>query len=412
MFVLIKRISCLFYSKTGLSQLAHNIMAVRKINNSWRIDIRHNHVRYRRKSPENSKLGAQAYEAVLRHKLTRGETLAFDKPDEKQKKQEQKFKDFAWTWVEVYTQSEKNKHSEKIRKKYALRTHLVPFFGETQIDKISTYQVVQYKAKKTGEGLSAKTVNNHLTVLSTCLRSAQEWHDLKNLPKMKPLKEDKPGTDFLSQGDSEKLVANSTGMWQDVIFTVLKTGLRRGELKALKWSNINWDTRILTVSHSWCVYKKGLTTPKGRRERHIPLTDELYKRLLQRRKEAGFVFRSEKTQSFSNKMLAREIDKACKKAGIKRVTCHDLRHTFASHLAMAGATLKAIQELLGHVKIETTLRYTHLMPSFLRETVDLLEPVKGISQYFGHYMGTTEKLPLNIPSQQSTAYSKNPYVQT
>lgn len=229
---------------------------------------------------------------------------------------------------------------------------------------------------------------------------------------MKPLKEDKPGTDFLSQGDSEKLVANSTGMWQDVIFTVLKTGLRRGELKALKWSNINWDNRILTVSHSWCVYKNGLTTPKGRRERHIPLTDELYKRLLQRRKEAGFVFRSEKTQSFSNKMLAREIDKACKKAGIKRVTCHDLRHTFASHLAMAGATLKAIQELLGHVKIETTLRYTHLMPSFLRETVDLLEPVKGISQYFGHYMGTTEKLPLNIPSQQSTAYSKNPYVQT
>jgi len=376
--------------------LAHITMTVRKIKNSWCVDIRHHNVRYRKKSPENSKLGAQAYEAQLRQKLgIGGEALAFAEPDKKQKEQGQTFKEFSWKWFETYVRNN-NKPSEINNKKGILRNHLVPFFGKTQMDKLSTLQVEKYKSKKIGEGYAKKSINCHLQVLSSCLHTAQDWLDLNKLPKMKKLKEPPAEAIFLSHEECNILLANSSGVQREIIFTALKTGLRLGELKALQWDDINWNNETLTVRHSWCEHIKGLSTPKSNRERHIPLTDELCKMLLQRRQASGFVFASKKSQRLNRKMLNRELHNICKKAGItKRVTCHTLRHTFASLLAMAGAPLKAVQELLGHSNIQTTMRYAHLSPSALKDAVSLLEPVKKTPVYSGHYRGTAEKYPTN-----------------
>lgn len=365
-------------------------MTVRKIKNSWWVDFRHDYIRYRKKSPENSKSGAEAYEAVLRQKLAKGENLISPQDEKIIKDRDQKFKEFAWNWFEIYVKNN-NKNSEIQGKKYTLGSHLIPFFGNIHLNKISTLQVEQYKSRKAIEGLSKKTINNHLTVLSTCLNTARDWLGLDKLPKIKKLKVPPPITCFLSQKESEKLIANSAGMWQDVIFAVLNTGLRRGELKALQWSDIDWNNRMLTVRHSWCERKKGIDTTKGNRERYIPLTDGLYNRLHKRRLVTEFVFRDETTQAFCVHRLNQEIRKACKKAGIKIVTCHTLRHTFASHLAMAGASLKAIQELLGHVNIQTTMRYAHLSSSTLRDAVSLLEPSKMTTQVFGQPAGNQEK---------------------
>lgn len=382
-------------------------MAVRNIRNSWRVDFCHNYIRYRRRSPDNSKAGAQAYEAVLRQKLARGESIAIVKPDKHKKEREQKFKEFTRKWFEIYVQNN-NKHSEISRKKYTLQKHLVPFFGGTRIDKITTLQVEQYKSRKIGEGLAKKTINNHLTVLGSCLNTARDWLELTKMPKMKKLKAPPPETVFLSHEECGRLLANTSGVWQDIILTALKTGLRLGELNALKWSDINWDNKTLTVRHSWCEYKKGLVTPKSNRERHIPLTDELYERLLKRRRAAGFIFVDERNQRFNSKTLNQKIISTCKRADIKEITCHTFRHTFASHLAMAGASLKAIQELLGHSNIQTTMRYAHLTSSSLKETVSLLEPNKGMPRYFRHYVVTTEEEPSNISSYENNAYAGKP----
>ena len=73
-------------------------------------------------------------------------------------------------------------------------------------------------------------------------------------------------------------------------------------------------------------------------------------------------------------MLKDAVPKACARAKLaKRITTHGLRHTFASHLVMRGASLKAVQELLGHESIEMTLRYSHLTPDVKREAVQLLD---------------------------------------
>ncbi|HLL22876.1 MAG TPA: tyrosine-type recombinase/integrase [Kofleriaceae bacterium] len=69
--------------------------------------------------------------------------------------------------------------------------------------------------------------------------------------------------------------------------------------------------------------------------------------------------------------------RACKRAGLRRIGWHVLRHTFASHLAMRGAPLKAIQELLGHATITMTMRYAHLAPEIARDTVRLLDGLAG-----------------------------------
>ena len=294
-------------------------MAVRRIKNTWYVDITHNYIRYRRKCPDDSRAGAQAYESVLRQKLARGESLGVGKPDKNEKERKQKFKNFAWKWFEVYVKNN-NKHSEICRKKYTLQRHLVPFFGETQIDTISTLQVEQYKSSKIATELANKTINNHLTVLSSCLRTAQDWLELKTIPKIKVLKTPPPETVFLSQEECRRLLANSSGVWREIIVTALKTGLRLGELIALSWSDINWNNKTLTVRHSWCDKKHGINTPKSNRERHIPLTDELYERLLQQRQAIGFVFVDEKNQRFDGKMVNREINNDCKRASIKETT--------------------------------------------------------------------------------------------
>lgn len=359
-------------------------MTVRKVRNTWWVDFRHNNTRHRKKSPENSKAGAEAYEALLRQKLARGEPLTPTKPDKKQKEREQTFKEFAWKWFDIYVRNN-NKLSEINNKKCTLKNHLVPFFGKTKIDRITTLQTEQYKSRKVKEGFANKSINCQLEILSSCLHTAQDWLEFDKIPKIKKLKEPPIKTVFLSHKECAVLLANSSGLCHEIVFMALKTGLRQGELKALQWSDINWHNKTLTVRHSWCEHKKGLSTPKSNKERTIPLTDELYKRLLQRKQAVGFVFGDSKRPRFDRKKVNQAIRNICKENGLKEITCHILRHTFASHLAMASAPLKAIQELLGHSNIQTTMRYAHISSSTLREAVGLLEPVKGIPIPFGHY---------------------------
>jgi hypothetical protein len=108
------------------------------------------------------------------------------------------------------------------------------------------------------------------------------------------------------------------------------------------------------------------------------------------------VFATEGGTYFGDDRLNRKIAKACKEAGIKRVTCHILRHSYASHLAMAGAPLVAIQALLGHSDIQTTMRYAHLSKSALIDAVALLEP-KSTIESFGQPVGNPQDFKLENP---------------
>jgi integrase len=123
-------------------------------------------------------------------------------------------------------------------------------------------------------------------------------------------------------------------------------------------------------------------TPKNGRSREVPLSDQALAALKSHRHLRGeLVFCGETGRLLNRGECKWPLWRACQKAGLRRVGWHALRHTFASHLAMRGVPLKAVQELLGHSTMDMTMRYAHLSPDVRRDSVRLLD---GQGTYAAH----------------------------
>jgi integrase len=328
-------------------------------------------MRYRKKSPENSRTGALAYEAMLKHKLARGEQIDHGTSTGEQN---QTFETFAKRWFEEYVTTN-NKCSETRIKEYTLKSSLVPFFERIPVKDIKTHHIEQFKSKKMKAGLANKTIKNHLTVLNKCLVCAYDWLGITAKPPViKWPKCPPPETDYLSADECELLLSHSTGTVREMILMALRTGMRQGELKGLQWSSIDWENRVVLIKHSLCDRAKDIGSPKSNRIRSIPLDSDLYEVLFRRRMSTGYVFTNNKGRILNHSWLTYYLDKVCDRAGLRRITWHVLRHTFASHLAMKGVPLNTVRTLLGHSTIIMTMRYAHVAPSTLRSAIDLLNP--------------------------------------
>jgi len=146
----------------------------------------------------------------------------------------------------------------------------------------------------------------------------------------------------------------------------LLTGMRRGELLGLKWQQIR----------NGFIY---LTETKSGKAWQIPVNDrlaEVFKEVRQGNQlKSPYVFCGPEGKRFLE--VKRSFTSACRKARIESFRFHDLRHTFASQLVMRGASLRAVQELLGHSDLKITMRYAHLSQEHLRDSVNLLNGLTG-----------------------------------
>jgi integrase len=187
--------------------------------------------------------------------------------------------------------------------------------------------------------------------------------DKNPLAKVKPPKVVKT-FHFFSKEEISKLVKAAKEPLKTGIIILINTGLRRGELFNLRWRDVDLKTKKLRV---WPY--EGFT-PKGKRPRSVPLNDEALKvlRILKKENnESEYVFRP-----YGNlHTLRRQFTNQAKELGLKG-TLHDLRHTFASHLAMEGVPIPVIKDLLGHSEISTTMIYAHLSPNHNRMAVEKL----------------------------------------
>lgn len=277
---------------------------------------------------------------------------------------------FAARWLDTYAVTN-NKPSEVESKRSILLHHIAPAFGDRALDAITTRCVEEYKAAKLKSGLSAKTINNHLTVLRRMLATAHEWGELAAVPRVKWLRAPKPEPRHLSFDEAEALIA-SAGEWRTLITVALRTGLRLGELRALRWSDVDLARSRLVVRRA--VARKVIGTPKSGKPREVDLCDEAREALKSHRHLRGeLVFCDERGGLLSKESLKWPLWSACKRAGLERIGWHVLRHTFASHLVQRGASMRATQELLGHADLKMTLRYAHLSPESRREAVRLLD---------------------------------------
>ena len=361
-------------------------MAVRMIKKSWWVDFRVEYIRYRKKSPENTRAGALAYEAVLRGKLSRGESI--EREEEKAQSQETTFEQFAQRWFDEYVMSN-GKPSTQYSRKVILFPSLVPFFGKMHVSKITVSDIERYKSHlQNKRALANRTINEHLLVFSQCVSTAYEWLEIEGVPpKIAWLKCPPPKTDYLSFDESELLLSQADGTTREIILTGLKTGMRLGELIGFQWASIDWHNKLIIVQYSWSHYAKALGSPKSNRVRHVGMTTDLYEMFLKRKKSTGFVFVDSDGEHFNQHRLGRSLAAVCKKAGLRHIGWHTLRHTFASHLMMRGAPMPAVQQLMGHSTIDMTMRYTHLAPSTMRTAIDLLNPSWALSEGFGQPVG-------------------------
>lgn len=368
---------------------ANNIMTVRKIKNSWWVDFRADYIRYRKRSPDNTKAGAEAYEATLRQKLARGEPVNNAAP---LPEQELLFKNFAWKWFEEYS-IPNNKPSEQRNKRNVLRGSLIPFFGNIRVDRVTTRDIAQFKAKELAKGLKSKSVNNKLATLGKLLRTAYEWHNFKQAPPtVELLKCPPPKTEYLSREECVLLLSNSDGLTHDMILLALRTGMRLGEIMGLQWTDVDWQSQTIHVCHSWDDRAKKLGSPKSNRSRLVPMDADVYALLYRRKKDTGFVFLNEEVTNevFHSRYLSRRLEEACKRAGLRHIGWHALRHTFASHLTNGRVPLNVVKALLGHSNVSTTMRYVHHSTDDLRQAITILSPKTAFSADFGQPAGNTQ----------------------
>jgi len=351
------------------------------VQDTWIVDVKYKHAdgsvqAVRQTSPIQTRRGAEQHERQLRESLQ-------NRTYGKEVTEVPTLSNFKERFL-IYSDNN-NKPSAVLAKRLALKNHIEPVFGNTRLDKIFAPEVEAYKARKLREKLSAKTVNNHLAVLRKLLNLAVEWGELSHAPRIRQLRVPLKDFQFLTCDESERFLEAADSSWRTMLTVALKTGVRLGELLALKWEDVDLRTGKIVVRRT--LWQKQEGTPKGGRSREIPLS-EVAKACLQRQRhlKGPYVFCKSDGSRFSHSEVKGVVPLTCQRAGLaKRLTWHHLRHSFASHLVMRGVPLKSVQELMGHASIEMTMRYAHLSPHVNRSAVDLLDlPVQDRRTYGGH----------------------------
>ncbi|MCX4239752.1 tyrosine-type recombinase/integrase [Paraliomyxa miuraensis] len=362
-------------------------MTIRRIpSGSWMIDINirkpdGSWIRVRKVSPVQTKRGAAQYEREVRAAV-----LSRSGAKEEKRKPVRTFASFAGFFIDTYATTN-NRPSTVREKRRALGRGLLDELGRLRLDQISARHVEGFKARRKKDGVAPKTINEELAILSKILGYAEEIGELTTQPpKIRRLKAQKPAFDFLDFKEGNRLLqaaARAPQPWCAMIPTAMLTGLRLGELRALRWDDVDLVAARLHVRQA-ADDVNVLHPPKSGQSRVVDLPRKAVELLgaHQQHARGELVFSREDGSMLQrweceSKTKAAKHDhalaKACRAAGLRRIGWHALRHTYASHLVMSGAGLLEVKELLGHASLEMTMRYAHLSPGARRRAVELLD---------------------------------------
>lgn len=272
--------------------------------------------------------------------------------------------------------------------------HLVPMLGAKKLDAITSEDVQRLKHRL--QDRSPKTVNNVLTVLNVLLKKAVEWDVIDRMPcTLRLLATPKSEAQFHDFGAYKQLVRAAEHLDRRTHLLVLlggDAGLRCGEMMALEWTDVDLNKGKLCVARS--EWKGQVTATKGGRIRHVPMTAALAAAMQKYRHLRGKrVLCQDDGAPLTQKIVQAHMARAARKANVKPGV-HILRHTFCSHLAMHGASTRAIPELAGHQDLSTTQRYMHLSPAAIEGAIRLLDqptPVWGRGEIVETEGGHTAK---------------------
>jgi integrase len=257
------------------------------------------------------------------------------------------------------------------------------FFGNRPLVSVTAELIGEYvQERRSRDHVKPRTTNRDLQLLKLMFNrviDAKRWAKVLENPVcyVKLASETDQRVRYLDQEEIRSLIDACDEHIRPIVLTALRTGMRRGELFNLRWSDVNLKKRFLFIRQS-----------KNGEGRHVPISDDLARVMisLKSRAKRGHVFPSylprrgsrasgDATQPFVD--IKNSFRQALKAAGIRDFRFHHLRHTFASHLVMQGVDLNTVRELLGHKGLQMTLRYAHLSPAHNLGAIQLIDKALG-----------------------------------
>jgi integrase len=271
-----------------------------------------------------------------------------------------------------------------------------PHFLDKQLDAITAYVIERWRSEKSKAKMKPATINSYVNPLKGAMSRAVEWGIIEShdLHKVKALKVDNSRIRFLDKKEEPALRTtlkirdkrikdereNGNKFRQQrsypllpelrdyhfadhlepLVLLAMNTGMRKGELLNLRWENVDLINNVVTIKAE---------NAKSGKARHIPLNNESKQTFAgwqKDTKEQGFIFEGEPNKAITD--VKKAWANLLVEAKVTEFNFHDLRHLFASKLVMAGVDLNTVKELLGHAKLDMTIRYAHLAP----EQVDTL----------------------------------------
>ncbi|HEY4897589.1 MAG TPA: tyrosine-type recombinase/integrase [Solirubrobacteraceae bacterium] len=260
----------------------------------------------------------------------------------------------------------------------SLRTHVLPRLGHEKVSAVSRTAIQDMVDEMVAAECAASTTRNAVLPLRAIYRRAVARAEVMvnptlglALPAVRTRRER-----VARPEEAAALIASVPARDRALWATALYAGLRRGELMALRWEDVDFDAGLIRVERGWD-QAAGPIEPKSRAgRRRVPMAQPLRAHLAAHRLAQGaageLVFARQGGQPFGQAVVNR-AKRAWREAGTEGIGLHECRHTYAAFMIAAGVNAKALSSYMGHSSIVVTLdRYGHLMPGNEQEAADLL----------------------------------------
>ncbi|MHB1660585.1 MAG: tyrosine-type recombinase/integrase [bacterium] len=338
---------------------------IRKRGNIWYYDMMIDGVRYKGTTKTTEKNLAEKIASTIKSDILRQK---HDLPTKVNYNSDRIFQEIWEEYLKTIIVDKKT-----LDRKIIASSHFLPVFQNKDIKIITISDVKAYQLqrkleiigleKNTGKReseISFRSVNIETGAISNffnyCIeKNYIEKNHVSGIKKLNELSRIKT----LSDMDIAKLIAGATNkLTRDLITFLIYSGCRKGETLNLKWEDVDLQNDII-----------GIKGTKIKYDRHVPISTALKPILrgIERKQDTLYVFNRNGAKLGD---FRRSFHTACRNAGLKGITIHDLRHVFASKMVMGGTSLYIVGELLGHRTTQMTKRYSHLVPETLKKAVD------------------------------------------
>ena len=355
-------------------------MAIRKRGKTWQIDYIDITGKRVRKSGFRTKIEAEHSLSLAKINRNKGITNIINR--------EITIKTASEYFLSKYAKLQCAKHTFDEYERIVLKS-IIPFFYNMKVADLSKIHVEEYRDyliyKK---NLANTTVNKHLFVLSTIIEKQVEngYIFINVVKKVNKLSATESPAKALNDDEINILLSTAKSEMPDfypIVLLALNTGLRRGEIVALKWENIDLKNNKINVKHS--AYNGVLTKPKTKSSyRTLEIPSNLHNVLVKLKLKSydnEFVFTNLNGNMLDpHKISSKLFPKLIKLSKLEHYRFHDLRHTFGSQLVCNGVNIKYVQVQMGHSKIKTTLDiYGHLLSDVNEQAMNILNKVCSVS---------------------------------